>query len=51
MVRVHSVVLICFGFLVAVVSVGLIIGILVVAGINHWLSLFGSTIRSEERAK
>ncbi len=29
----HSVVLICFGFSGAVVSVGLIIGILVVAGI------------------
>ena len=33
------------------VSVGMIIGILVVAGINHWLSFLGSTIRSEERAK
>jgi len=35
----------------SVVSVGMIIGILVVAGINHLLSLLGSTIRSEERAK
>ena len=35
----------------SVVSVGMIIGILVVAGINHSLSFFGSTIRSEERAK
>jgi len=44
--------MICFRFSGAVVSVGMIIGIFVVAGINHWLSFFlGSTMRREERAK
>jgi len=32
--------MICFRFSGAVVSVGMIIGIFVVAGINHCLSLF-----------
>ncbi len=44
--------MICFRFSGAVVSVGMIIGIFVVAGINHCLSFFlGSTMRREERAK
>jgi len=43
--------MICFGFSGAVVSVGLIIGILVVADITHWLSFFGRPIQNEERAK
>ena len=43
--------MICFRFSGAVVSVGMIIGILVVAGINHWFIIFGRPIRNEERAK
>jgi len=43
--------MICFRFSGAVVSVGMIIGIFVVAGINHWLSFLGSTIRIEERGE
>ena len=44
--------MICFGFSGGVVSVGMIIGNFVVAGINHWLSFFlGSTMGREERAK
>ena len=43
--------LICFRFSGAVVSVRFIIGILVIAGINHSLSLFGSIIRRDERGE
>ena len=43
--------MICFRFSGAVVSVSMIIGILVVAGINHSLSFFGRPIRREEQGE